>query len=115
MFTVSENMQFQIMEGSVLQLNKNYVQSDNAVSEFSYEKYSVPGPTVDMALNMARITTTRYIYIVSDKDISIKLGSISNTAIGPTKFVMLNVGTGSVYISNAGSQAASVDVVLAGV
>jgi hypothetical protein len=116
MFTVSENAQFQIMEGSVLQLNKANIVNDNAVGEFSYEKYAIAPGATNIQLNFARIATAKYIYLVSDQDISVKLNLNTNTAIGPLKFMMLNItSVTAIYISNAGAQIANLDVVLAGV
>ena len=113
MFSLSEESTINISQSSILTLTKKFTTSDASVPEYAYNIYSIPDGTTDFAIDLCRITKTKYVYIESDKLISIKFDNIANTGYS-TKFLLINIEATAIYISNDSGQNASISVVLGG-
>ena len=114
MYRLEETVNFVVSENGVLNVNKVFNFVDSTVTEFVINNYAIPNLTVDMVLEIGRITTCKYIYIESDKDVTVKFNSTSNTGYS-TRFILINTSATSIYVSNSSGQVANVKVILLGI
>jgi len=115
MFSTKLDGTITISETSILSLIKSFTFTDNAVTDFEfYDSYSIADAVSNAPLNFGRITTVKYIYIESDKNITIKLDSTGNTAIKVYNLLLIATSTTAIYISNNSGSTANLKIILAG-
>jgi len=112
---MNQTSTMQLTNGTELSIQKTYSFQDIATTEFVYDTYAIPGTTTNFQLNLGRITTAKYIYIETNQPITVMFNDTATINFPVSKFVMLNTSATAIYITNANSVVATVNVVISGV
>ena len=91
--------------------------SDNMAEHIEYRQY-MAGSETDTALSLGGVTNIRFVFLKADQDIDVKLGATTNDAI-PVKagfplVLVPRTAQTAIYVSNASSAQAELEVMLAG-
>ena len=100
---VTLDLTFQIQEtaGGDPVLQKSIASQEDTIAEYSSYVINVPISTTNMSISLAGITTASTLFLQVDNPITIRLNSITNTAITVNRNFLLDGAITSIHVTNA--------------